>query len=182
MSALEIQNIRKSYGELETLKGIDISLESGEFMVLARPLRLRKIDAFAHDRGAGGGDVRARSASPATASTMLAHPKDRDIAMVFQSYALYPHMSVQPTTSSYSLRLRKTAKEKIASAVRRVPPPSSGWSRTTSGPRRAEGAVRRPAPARRHGPRASSASRRSSCSTSRCRTSMPSCAWRCAPS
>ena len=37
MSALEIQNIRKSYGELETLKGIDISLESGEFLVLLGP-------------------------------------------------------------------------------------------------------------------------------------------------
>jgi multiple sugar transport system ATP-binding protein len=44
------------------------------------------------------------------------HPKDRDIAMVFQSYALYPHMNVAGNMS-YSLKLRKTAKEKIASAV-----------------------------------------------------------------
>jgi multiple sugar transport system ATP-binding protein len=44
------------------------------------------------------------------------HPKDRDIAMVFQSYALYPHMNVA-ANMSYSLRLRRTAKEKIAAAV-----------------------------------------------------------------
>jgi len=86
MSALEIQNIRKSYGEVETLKGIDISLESGEFLVLLGSSGCGKstlLNIIAGLAEATSGDIRIGDRS-----VLGVHPKDRDIAMVFQSYAL----------------------------------------------------------------------------------------------
>ena len=69
-------------------------------------------------------------------------PKDRDIAMVFQNYALYPHMTVYENMA-FSLKLKKVPKQEIDKKVRHhgIPRPQ------------AEGPVRRPAPARRHRPR-----------------------------
>ena len=75
-------------------------------------------------------------------------PKDRDIAMVFQSYALYPHMTVYENMA-FALKLRKMPKDEIDSGCRR--PPRS-WISPVSGAQ-AQGAVRRPAPARGHRPR-----------------------------
>ena len=100
-------------------------------------------------------------------------PKDRDIAMVFQSYALYPHMTVAENLGFRAEAARRTTRPRSprASARRR--------RRSNSDQlldRKPAAAVRRPAPARRPRPRAGAASRRCSCSTSRCRTSMPSCA------
>ena len=83
--------------------------------------------------------------------------------MVFQSYALYPHMNVADNMS-YSLKLRNTAKELIAEVGAR----RGGKARPRSAAGAAtEGTLRRPAPARRHGPRHRSPTARPSCSTSR---------------
>jgi multiple sugar transport system ATP-binding protein len=93
MSALEIDNIRKTYGAIETLKGIDISLDSGEFLVLLGSSGCGKstlLNIIAGLAEASGGDVRIGGRS-----VLGVHPKDRDIAMVFQSYALYPNLSVR---------------------------------------------------------------------------------------
>ncbi|MEK1928696.1 MAG: sn-glycerol-3-phosphate ABC transporter ATP-binding protein UgpC [Pararhizobium sp.] len=93
MSALEIENIRKTYGAIETLKGIDISLDSGEFLVLLGSSGCGKstlLNIIAGLAEASGGDVRIGGRS-----VLGVHPKDRDIAMVFQSYALYPNLSVR---------------------------------------------------------------------------------------
>ena len=103
-------------------------------------------------------------------------PNDRDIAMVFQNYALYPHMSVYDNMA-YGLRNRGIAQARDRAARRRG--------------RQDPGARRLPRPqAARSSPAASAsaspwaapscASRRRSCSTSRCPTSTPSCACRCA--
>jgi multiple sugar transport system ATP-binding protein len=90
-------------------------------------------------------------------------PKDRDIAMVFQSYALYPHMSVEKNMS-YSLRLRKTAKDKIASVVAGAASKLGLDPLMERRPKALSGGNQRP-----------------SCSTSRSPTSTPACASRCAP-
>ena len=77
-------------------------------------------------------------------------PKDRDIAMVFQNYALYPHMSVFENMA-YGLKIRGMAKAEIDDARRSAPPRSSSSGRSST--RKPRAALRRPAPARRDGPR-----------------------------
>ncbi|OBZ92279.1 glycerol-3-phosphate ABC transporter ATPase [Pararhizobium polonicum] len=104
MSALEIENIRKTYGTVETLKGIDISLESGEFLVLLGSSGCGKstlLNIIAGLAEASGGDIRIGGRS-----ILGVHPKDRDIAMVFQSYALYPNLSVHRNIG-FGLEMRK---------------------------------------------------------------------------
>ncbi|MBY3184579.1 sn-glycerol-3-phosphate ABC transporter ATP-binding protein UgpC [Rhizobium laguerreae] len=115
MSALEIQNIRKTYGDVETLKGIDISLESGEFLVLLGSSGCGKstlLNIIAGLAEATSGDVRIGSRS-----VLGVHPKDRDIAMVFQSYALYPNLTVHRNIG-FGLEMRKVAAPERDKAVR----------------------------------------------------------------
>jgi multiple sugar transport system ATP-binding protein len=104
MSALEIHDIRKTYGDVETLKGINISLESGEFLVLLGSSGCGKstlLNIIAGLAEATSGDVRIGERS-----VVGMHPKDRDIAMVFQSYALYPNLTVHRNIG-FGLEMRK---------------------------------------------------------------------------
>ncbi|WP_027683311.1 ABC transporter ATP-binding protein [Rhizobium leguminosarum] len=115
MSALEIQNIRKTYGDVETLKGIDISLESGEFLVLLGSSGCGKstlLNIIAGLAEATSGDVRIGGRS-----VLSVHPKDRDIAMVFQSYALYPNLTVHRNIG-FGLEMRKVPAPERDNAVR----------------------------------------------------------------
>jgi ABC-type multidrug transport system ATPase subunit len=102
--------------------------------------------------------------------------KDRDIAMVFQSYALYPHMTVRENMA-FSLRLRKadaaTTAERVDNAARILNLDRCSSATRASCRAASASAWRWAAP--------SCATPRSSCSTSRCPTSTPSCAWPCAP-
>ncbi|MCF3640270.1 sn-glycerol-3-phosphate ABC transporter ATP-binding protein UgpC [Rhizobium sp. TRM95111] len=114
MASIDITGIRKSYGTFPVLHGVDLSIRDGEFIVLVGPSgcgksTLLRMIAGLEEVTAGEIRIEGRRVNDLP-------PKDRDIAMVFQSYALYPHMSVAENMS-YSLRLRKTAKEKIAAAV-----------------------------------------------------------------
>ncbi|MBP2444338.1 ABC transporter ATP-binding protein [Rhizobium leguminosarum] len=114
MSALEIQTIRKSYGDVETLKGIDISLESGEFLVLLGSSGCGKstlLNIIAGLAEATSGDVRIGGRS-----VLGVHPKDRDIAMVFQSYALYPNLTVHRNIG-FGLEMRKVPADDRDKAV-----------------------------------------------------------------
>lgn len=89
MSALEIQNIRKTYGDVETLKGIDISLESGEFLVLLGSSGCGKstlLNIIAGLAEATSGDVRIGGRS-----VLSVHPKDRDIAMAVRLSPILEH-------------------------------------------------------------------------------------------
>ncbi|RUM07619.1 ABC transporter ATP-binding protein [Rhizobium chutanense] len=115
MSALDIQNIRKTYGEVETLKGIDIALESGEFLVLLGSSGCGKstlLNIIAGLAEATSGDVRIGGRS-----VLAVHPKDRDIAMVFQSYALYPNLTVHRNIG-FGLEMRKVPAGERDRAVR----------------------------------------------------------------
>lgn len=117
MSALEIRNIHKRYGEVETLKGIDIALESGEFLVLLGSSGCGKstlLNIIAGLAEPTGGDVLIGERS-----IIKAHPKDRDIAMVFQSYALYPNMNVARNIG-FGLEMRKVPAAERDKAVREV--------------------------------------------------------------
>ena len=115
MSALEITSIRKNYGDVETLKGIDISLESGEFLVLLGSSGCGKstlLNIIAGLAEATSGDIRIGDRS-----VLGVHPKDRDIAMVFQSYALYPNLTVHRNIG-FGLEMRKVPAAERDRAVR----------------------------------------------------------------
>ena len=101
-------------------------------------------------------------------------PAERDIAMVFQNYALYPHMTVFENMA-YGLKIRKFSKEEIKKRVDAAAQILELGHLLDRRPRALSGGQRQ----RGYGPR-HRARTRSSCSTSRCRTWMPSCAWRCA--
>src|SRR6478735_5729824 len=114
MASLTINNVKKHFGPLHILKGIDIAVDDGEFLVLVGPSGCGKSTLL--NMIAGLDTITDGEIAIDGGRVNELHPKDRDIAMVFQSYALYPHMNVAGNMS-YSLKLRKTAKEKIASAV-----------------------------------------------------------------
>ncbi|MDT3376911.1 sn-glycerol-3-phosphate ABC transporter ATP-binding protein UgpC [Labrys neptuniae] len=93
MATLSIQNVRKSYGSLQVLHGVDVELEDGGFLVLLGPSGCGKstlLNMIAGLDDTSGGDIRIGGRSVVELA-----PKDRNIAMVFQSYALYPTMSVE---------------------------------------------------------------------------------------
>ena len=93
MGALSIRNVRKSYGNVDILKGIDIDVEAGEFLILVGPSGCGKSTLL--NMIAGLDTPSAGSIHIAERDVTWALPRDRDIAMVFQSYALYPHMTVR---------------------------------------------------------------------------------------
>ncbi|PBB20133.1 MULTISPECIES: ABC transporter ATP-binding protein [unclassified Mesorhizobium] len=115
MSALEIRDIRKNYGSVETLKGIDIALENGEFLVLLGSSGCGKstlLNIIAGLAEATSGDVLIGGRS-----VLGVHPKNRDIAMVFQSYALYPNLTVSRNIG-FGLEMRKVPVAERDKAVR----------------------------------------------------------------
>src|SRR3954469_344847 len=93
MAALVIRDVRKRFGATEVLKGIDMEIENGEFTVLVGPSgcgksTLLNIIAGLEQETSGTIQIGGRTMKGVA-------PKDRDIAMVFQSYALYPTMTVR---------------------------------------------------------------------------------------
>ncbi|WP_026618157.1 ABC transporter ATP-binding protein [Ensifer aridi] len=114
MASIDIANIQKSYGVHPVLHDVDLNIRDGEFVVLVGPSGCGKstlLRMIAGLESVTAGEIRI-----AGKRVNELAPKDRDIAMVFQSYALYPHMSVAKNMS-YSLRLRKTPKERITAVV-----------------------------------------------------------------
>ena len=117
MSFLEIKNIRKKIGNVEILKGIDISLEKGGFLVLVGPSGCGKstlLNTIAGLLPPTSGDI----VIDGQVVTDL-HPSKRDIAMVFQSYALYPNMTVEENIA-FALEMRGVEKTARAAAVAQV--------------------------------------------------------------
>ena len=114
MASIDIGSLRKDFGAVPVLKGVDLTIASGEFAVLVGPSgcgksTLLRLIAGLEDASSGDIHIDGRRVNDLP-------PRDRDIAMVFQSYALYPHMSVRDNMS-YSLRLRRTPRERIAEAI-----------------------------------------------------------------
>lgn len=114
MASLEIRNISKSFGSTKVLENINLEIEDGEFLVLVGPSGCGKstlLNIVAGLEGATEGDI-------LIGDRMVndVHPKDRDIAMVFQSYALYPTMTVRKNII-FGLQVRKLSKEQIDKAL-----------------------------------------------------------------
>ena len=115
MGSVSLSNIRKSFGAVEVLHGIDLDVKDGEFAVLVGPSGCGKstlLRSLAGLETISDGEIKLDG-------KMINHlvPKRRDIAMVFQNYALYPHMSVAQNMG-FSLRLAKKPKAEIDQKVR----------------------------------------------------------------
>ncbi|MEZ5648055.1 MAG: sn-glycerol-3-phosphate import ATP-binding protein UgpC [Alphaproteobacteria bacterium] len=110
MAAIGIRGAKKRYGELQVLHGLDIDIKDGEFVVIVGPSGCGKSTLLRMIAG-----LEAISEGEITiADRVVNHlePAQRDIAMVFQNYALYPHMSVRDNMS-YGLKIAGKSKREI---------------------------------------------------------------------
>ena len=106
--ALQTHDLRKSYGAVDVLHGIDVAMKAGEFLVLVGPSGCGKSTLL--NCIAGLEDITAGQLDIAGREVTQEPPKDRDIAMVFQSYALYPTMSVAENIA-FGMKIRRIPKE-----------------------------------------------------------------------
>src|ERR1700752_1522492 len=117
MAKVQLRDVRKSYGEAEVIHGVSIDVADGEFVVIVGPSGCGKSTLL---RMVAGLEVITAGEIVIGERVVNAlEPKDRDIAMVFQNYALYPHMSVFDNMA-YGLRIRGLPKEDIAKRVKRA--------------------------------------------------------------
>ena len=112
MAEVSLRKVVKRYDDVEAVRGIDLDIADHEFVVLVGPSGCGKSTLLRMI--AGLEEITAGEIQIGGTRVNELEPKDRDIAMVFQSYALYPHMTVAGNMS-YSLRLRRAAKALIAS-------------------------------------------------------------------
>jgi multiple sugar transport system ATP-binding protein len=114
MAQVQIRDVRKSYGAVEVLRGIDVDVNDGEFVALVGPSGCGKstlLRMIAGLEGISEGDI---SIGGRIVNDIA--PKQRDVAMVFQNYALYPHMTVA-RNMGFSLKLAGKPQEEIGRRV-----------------------------------------------------------------
>src|SRR3954466_2540242 len=117
MAALAFRDVRKSYRDLEVIHGVTTEVADGEFVVIVGPSGCGKSTLLRMVAGLEvitSGEIRIGSRV-----VNDLEPKDRDIAMVFQNYALYPHMSVYDNMA-YGLRIRGLTRAQIDERVQRA--------------------------------------------------------------
>jgi multiple sugar transport system ATP-binding protein len=117
MASVGIRDVKKAFGSTQVIHGVDISIGDGEFVVLVGPSGCGKstlLRMIAGLENITGGEIRIGERVVNNVP-----PKERDIAMVFQNYALYPHMTVG-ANMGFSLRLRGAPKTEIDSRVNRA--------------------------------------------------------------
>ncbi|MDH3664787.1 MAG: ABC transporter ATP-binding protein, partial [Alphaproteobacteria bacterium] len=115
--SLKIMGLRKSWGQVEVLKGIDLEIEAGAFLTLLGPSGCGKSTALRLI--AGLDEVSGGSIVIDGVDVTGVPPAQRNIGMVFQNYALFPHMSVRDNIL-YGLRVRRRSKKDQASKLQRV--------------------------------------------------------------
>ncbi|HKU09601.1 MAG TPA: sn-glycerol-3-phosphate ABC transporter ATP-binding protein UgpC [Bradyrhizobium sp.] len=114
MARVDLLGVRKSYGDVEVVHGVDLSIADGEFVALVGPSGCGKstlLRMLAGLEPVTSGEIRIGGSR-----VNELQPKDRDIAMVFQNYALYPHKNVR-ANMGFSLRLRGVAADEISTRV-----------------------------------------------------------------
>jgi multiple sugar transport system ATP-binding protein len=117
MGSLSVSNVHKAYGSQQVLKGINIEIDEGEFLILVGPSGCGKSTLL--NMIAGLDSITAGEIQIGGRRVNDLSPKDRDIAMVFQSYALYPNMNVRRNIS-FGLEMRKVPKPEQDAIVQRV--------------------------------------------------------------
>ena len=147
MASVEIKSVRKAYGATAVIHGVDVDIRDGEFVVLVGPSGCGKttlLRMIAGLENITGGEIRIGGRVVNNVP-----PKERDIAMVFQNYALYPHMTVVRQHGLFA-----EAAEGRSAEIRTRVEARGGHSRAATAARALSApAFRRAAPARRHGPR-----------------------------
>ena len=114
MAQVELKNVDKAFGQTKVIKDVDLSIEKGEFVVFVGPSGCGKstlLRLIAGLESLSDGKI-----IIADRPVMDLPPSERGIAMVFQSYALYPHMSVFQNMA-FSLSLQKFSKDQIRTRV-----------------------------------------------------------------
>ncbi len=117
MASVDVVDVYKSFGPVSVIKGVNVSIADGEFVILVGPSGCGKstlLRMIAGLESITGGEVRIGERV-----VNEVPPKDRDIAMVFQNYALYPHMTVADNMA-FSLKLKSRPKDEIAQKVGRA--------------------------------------------------------------
>ena len=117
MAELTLRGIEKAYGDVRILRGIDLHADDGQLVVLVGPSGCGKstlLRTIAGLETPNAGEILIGGVDRTKAP-----PKDRDVAMVFQSYALYPHLTVRKNLA-FGLELRKAPAEVIASRITEV--------------------------------------------------------------
>ena len=117
MATVSFQNVEKSFGTTKVLHGISFDIKDGEFVVLVGPSGCGKSTMLRMI--AGLEEVTSGEIRIGDRVVNDVEPKDRNIAMVFQNYALYPHMTVYENMS-YGLRIRRMPPEEIRKRVERA--------------------------------------------------------------
>lgn len=115
MASVTLSNLSKRYGKVEVIPGIDLEIEDGEFVVFVGPSgcgksTLLRMIAGLEDISAGTLQIDGKVANDVPASK-------RDVAMVFQSYAIYPHMTVRDNIS-FGMKVRRTPPAEITAKVK----------------------------------------------------------------
>ena len=148
MASLSLRNIWKVYpGDVTAVKDFNLEIEDKEFVVLVGPSGCGKSTTLRMVAGLEEITKGELYIDGKLVNNVL--PKDRDIAMVFQNYALYPHMTVY-NNMAFALKLRKTPKAEIDRRVREAAQ-ILGIEALLN--RKPAALLRRPAPARGSGPR-----------------------------
>jgi len=114
MASVEIRDVRKAFGSTAVIHGVDVDIADGEFVILVGPSGCGKstlLRMIAGLENISGGEILIGNRVVNTVP-----PKERDIAMVFQNYALYPHMTVADNMA-FSMKLRKADKAEIAQRI-----------------------------------------------------------------
>ncbi|WP_193336914.1 ABC transporter ATP-binding protein [Devosia beringensis] len=115
MAGLSLQNLQKTYGKVEVIKGVNLEIEHGEFVVFVGPSGCGKSTLLRMI--AGLEDITGGELSIGGQVVNTVQPRDRGVAMVFQSYALYPHMTVYDNVG-FGLRIKKTPKAERDAKIR----------------------------------------------------------------
>jgi len=115
MAEVLMKGVKKSFGKVEVVHGIDCNMEDGEFIVIVGPSGCGKSTVLRMIAGLEGITEGEISIGGQVVNNL--EPAERDIAMVFQNYALYPHMSVY-NNMAYGLKIRRMPKEEIEKRVR----------------------------------------------------------------
>src|SRR5689334_12996540 len=117
MAAVTLSAVRKSFGSTEVVHGVDVPIEDGEFCVLVGPSGCGKSTLLRMI--AGLEEITSGEIWIGGRVVNKVPPKQRDIAMVFQNYALYPHMTVRDNMA-FSLKLAKAPQAAIDDRVGRA--------------------------------------------------------------
>src|SRR5207244_3233502 len=117
MAAVAIHDSKKAFGSTHVIHGVDITIGDGEFVVLVGPSGCGKSTLLRMI--AGLENITAGEIRIGERVVNNVPPKERDIAMVFQNYALYPHMTVG-ANMGFSLKLRRAPQTAIEARVKRA--------------------------------------------------------------